>query len=237
MGLGVLLTVGTALFVAGEFSLVSVDRHAVGLANMMWSTDPWLNDGGGDGILIQGDNNEVSYNHISGSLACSRRYIYDGSAVELIGAANNRIHHNSFTGILFEISNGASIFGNAAWENGYSYPYYGGGAGITVESSGNADVHDNTVAWNATGICVISDDRGSYPHVGNYVHNNTVVMGRESYGLGWFGDPSNIQFQSTSNNRGANDVYWFPSPENSNIRYDWKGGTSSTRFSIDSGIL
>ena len=61
---------------------------------MMWSADPWLNDGGGDGVLIQGENNEVSYNHISGSLACSRRYIYDGSAVELIGAANNRIHHN-----------------------------------------------------------------------------------------------------------------------------------------------
>src|ERR687886_584710 len=29
VGLGVLLTIGTALFVAGEFSLVSVDRHAV----------------------------------------------------------------------------------------------------------------------------------------------------------------------------------------------------------------
>ena len=29
VGLGVLLTIGTALFVAGEFSLVSVDRSAV----------------------------------------------------------------------------------------------------------------------------------------------------------------------------------------------------------------
>jgi hypothetical protein len=63
--------------------------------NMMWSTDPWLNDGGGDGILIQGDNNDISYNHITGSLACSQRYIYDGSAIELIGATNNRIHHNT----------------------------------------------------------------------------------------------------------------------------------------------
>jgi hypothetical protein len=66
--------------------------------NMMWDVDPWLNDGGANGILIEGDSNDVSYNHISGSIVCSIRYPADGSAFELTGATNNRIHHNRVGG-------------------------------------------------------------------------------------------------------------------------------------------
>jgi hypothetical protein len=67
------------------------------LANnkMMFNADPFANDGGGQAILLEGDFNEVGYNRIYGSLACSTRYGIDGTAIEVYGGQNNTIHHNS----------------------------------------------------------------------------------------------------------------------------------------------
>lgn len=83
--------------------------------NMMWDVDPWANDGGANGILIEGDSNDVSYNHISGSIVCSLRYPADGSAFELTGATNNRIHHNRV--------NGNWIFAELAQSTGNIFAY------------------------------------------------------------------------------------------------------------------
>jgi len=97
--------------------------------NMMFDTDPWTNDGGGDGILIEGDSNDVSFNHIAGSYACSRRYPADGSAVELSGATNNRIHHNHIDSnwIFAEISRSSN--------NDFAY---------NVSTNGGFTVHDDS---------------------------------------------------------------------------------------------
>lgn len=55
------------------------------------------NDAGAFGVLIWGDNNDISYNHFSGMDACSYDYVRDGSAVEIYGGQNNNIHHNTAT--------------------------------------------------------------------------------------------------------------------------------------------
>jgi len=81
-----------------------------------------------------------------------------------------------------------------------------GGAGIVIASSSNAEVYHDTVAWNADGISVIAQNRGSEGRtVGNHVHDNTVVMAPPGeYLSGWFQDWAGTLFRSESSNRGAN---------------------------------
>ena len=55
---------------------------------------PAGDDSGAWGILLNGDDNEVAYNVISGSDAFSYDYVRDGAAVEIYGGRGNRIHHN-----------------------------------------------------------------------------------------------------------------------------------------------
>ncbi|HSW90009.1 MAG TPA: metallophosphoesterase, partial [Patescibacteria group bacterium] len=56
---------------------------------------------GAFGVLVHGNNNEIAFNQIDGSDACSPAYGRDGSAVEVYGsssgapgASNNAVHHN-----------------------------------------------------------------------------------------------------------------------------------------------
>ncbi|MEJ7696271.1 MAG: right-handed parallel beta-helix repeat-containing protein [Candidatus Limnocylindrales bacterium] len=62
--------------------------------NNMKDTDP-SSDAGAVGISLMGNDNEVAYNDISGSDACSRQWGRDGAAVEVFGGSRNRIHHNT----------------------------------------------------------------------------------------------------------------------------------------------
>ncbi len=55
------------------------------------------NDAGANGIVLEGDDNEIAYNQISGSDACSFDFGRDGSAVEVYGGQRNRVHHNTAT--------------------------------------------------------------------------------------------------------------------------------------------
>jgi len=114
------------------------------------------------------DSNEVSYTDGIGlwcDIACAN-----------VTISNNRIHHNTYQGINFEISNGAKIHDNALWENGWAKPVYGWGAAITISSSGNAEVYHNTVAWNYAGISVIVQNRPDAVKTTNtYVHDNVIV--------------------------------------------------------------
>jgi len=91
---------------------------------------------------------------------------------------NNRVHDNPQTGIIFEISSGAKIAGNSVWNNGKGRADWGWGAGILVQTSNNAEVDHNTVAWNYAGISIIDlTSRKDQPPslAGNSVHDNTVV--------------------------------------------------------------
>ncbi len=52
-------------------------------------------DSGAVAVAIHGDNNEVAYNLITGSDACSRQHGRDGAAVDVYGGRFNNIHHNT----------------------------------------------------------------------------------------------------------------------------------------------
>jgi hypothetical protein len=129
-----------------------------------------------------------------------------------ITISGNAVHHNSHQGILFEISTGASITGNAVWENGWSFTAWGWGGGIVVSSSAGADVSGNTVAWNADGIVVLSQNRaGSPAATNNHVHNNVVAIapqpgdGDDAYAIAWLADWSSPMFDADAGNAGADN--------------------------------
>jgi parallel beta-helix repeat protein len=136
--------------------------------------------------------------------------------------SNNRVHHNATAGLFFEVSYGAKIFGNKVWENGWGWPNWGWGAGILVSSSGGAEIYGNTVAWNADGISVISQQRSdANPVTNNYVHDNTIMATRGSDLLFWAQDWSGSLFNSASANHGATNAYWMDVSENGEARYSW----------------
>jgi parallel beta-helix repeat protein len=147
----------------------------------------------------------------------------------------NRVHDNDQSGIFFEISDGALIENNAVWNNGWTRTGWGWGAGILVSSSRNAEVRNNTVAWNADGISVISQGRGDAPGpiVGNNVHDNVVVMGpkssdsSEKMALAWLQDWGGVLYAAGSNNRGSGNRYWVTVAEPQGGRYNWNGGMST----------
>jgi hypothetical protein len=67
--------------------------------NLMYTLDAsnQSNDAGANGIVLEGDDNEIAYNQISGSDACSFDFGRDGSAIEVYGGQRNRVHHNTAT--------------------------------------------------------------------------------------------------------------------------------------------
>jgi nitrous oxidase accessory protein NosD len=153
----------------------------------------------------------------------------DGDTREIVFRAN-RIHHNTRSGIHFEISDGALIEGNAVWNNGWGFTTWGWGAGILVSTSRNVEVRNNVVAWNADGIAVISQNRTfrtiPWSATNVYVHDNDVIRQDQSDGsmlvlLGWQEDYHGMLLDPTSNNRGAANRYWYK-PEPS-ARFDWNG--------------
>jgi hypothetical protein len=176
------------------------------------------------GFLV--DANEVDHNDSVGlwcDVGCSN-----------VTFSNNRVHHNQWQGINFEISNGASIHDNVLWENGWGFPSWGWGAGIVISSSANAEVYNNTVAWNYAGISVIWQNRPDSPGpnpVGNYVHDNIIVKKTvagdfaqtfwQNLSLAWLSDGTAPLYDAASNNRGLNNRYWYDLPESMSVRYTW----------------
>jgi parallel beta-helix repeat protein len=77
--------------------------------NMMWPLDTSPgNDAGSFGVLIHGDDNEIAYNQINESAACTYDYApNDGAAIEIYGGQSNSIHHNKAVQ-----NNGFSEMGN-----------------------------------------------------------------------------------------------------------------------------
>ena len=139
----------------------------------------------------------------------------------------NRVHHNSWDGIFFEISNKVTISGNSVWENGWGHPAWGYGAGITISSSDNATVANNTVAWNARQISVISQNRNSPPHVDDVVHDNVMASGNGVLVGGWYSDNGSSLFSSTNGNHGYSDKFWVGIGEPSSNRFAWDGPRST----------
>ncbi|SEH02306.1 Right handed beta helix region [Nonomuraea solani] len=64
-------------------------------ARMSVNDDGGDNDSGAFGVLLNGDDNVVTGNTISGSFARSEDYGTDGAAVEIFGGDRNRVTHNT----------------------------------------------------------------------------------------------------------------------------------------------
>ena len=179
-------------------------------------------------------NNEVDRN-VGVGIWCD---VYCAS----ITISGNRVHDNTHQGILFEISTGASITGNAVWENGWAFTSWGWGGGIVVSSSSGADVTGNTLAWNADGIAVISQNRaGSPAATNNRVRDNVVAMapqpgdGSDKMAVAWLQDWSGVLFSSTTNVGSGND-YWASVAEPQWARFGWNGAISTlTSFNATPG--
>jgi len=141
----------------------------------------------------------------------------------------NRVGSNANAGIQFEISQGAVIEDNVVWDNGWAYSTWGWGGGILVSSSSNAEVRGNTLAWNADGIVVVSQDRGrEEPDLTHdvVVEGNTVI-GQEGNGflLAWLEDWEGGVFDDTNSNRGQGNAF---SPDSGMAcPFEWDGCRSS----------
>lgn len=176
------------------------------------------------------------------SLVATGNRVYDNAGTGFwcdVGCENatysyNRIHHNSRMGINFEISSGGRVFGNALWENGWGFSGWGWGGGIVLSSSKNVEVHDNTVAWNADGISVISANRDvgeagtDFDDVTDVrVYDNHVVVGRRSldaheYSLAWLDQKETETITDAgSGNTGSDNRYWHGETEDTRPRYSW----------------
>lgn len=138
----------------------------------------------------------------------------------------NRLSFNQRAGILFELSDGAQIIGNAAWENGWGLPSWGWGGGIVVSTSKNATVSHNTLAWNADGISVLEQDREPDLAVtGVTVSENVIALAPPiggSYALAWLSDvsPSHL-YAPVATNSGAANAYWTPLPDSGAVQFGW----------------
>jgi hypothetical protein len=120
--------------------------------------------------------------------------------------------------IVFEISEGALIQGNAIWGA------TGGWPGIYVESSGNAEVRWNVVGSSSRGFQAYLETRCCIPAQGAsniYLHDNAFIMDSpgDDYAILW-GDSGTNQITSSSN-RGVNNSVWYPTPENGQSRFRW----------------
>ncbi|GGK93346.1 hemolysin [Sphaerisporangium melleum] len=84
---GVWVTPGAADNVLRNSQMIGNDRMSVDDAEPD-------NDSGAFGVLLNGDDNRVVGNLITGSYAASRDYVADGAAVEIYGGDRNVVAHN-----------------------------------------------------------------------------------------------------------------------------------------------
>jgi hypothetical protein len=213
---------------------------------------------GGDGT--NGQNNSVTNSHIynnntggfdpeweSGGLKATRQtnLLLDGNEVNNnIGPglwcdiycrnttySNNRVHDNSYAGIMEEVSYGAKIIGNVVWRNGAGKADWGWGAGILVSSSTGTEVANNTLAWNArSGVSIISQNRSDWPAVvppvNISVHDNQTFAIDNTWLMFWAQDWAGPLFAASSNSHGANNSYYMSYAEDGRWRFSWSTNQS-----------
>lgn len=163
---------------------------------------------------------------------------------EDITISNNRVHGNTRSGIIYELSFRGRIHGNVVSHNGSGFDAWGFGAGIMVQNSSDVEVFDNVVAWNPDGITVISQNRGEQRWnnvTGNWIHDNTIISdhdgGWNTYALGWLEDWNGVMGDGSSNNRGSDNRFWFSTAEGPELRYRWCGDGywTASDFSVSPG--
>ena len=157
------------------------------------------------------------------------------SSVEI---ARNRVHHQPGQGIRVEITKNFDVHDNVLWENGWGEGDSYNGTGITVAGSHDGTIKDNVLAWNASGIAVVQQNRErveeqSYDAVRNVrlIRNRIIqdeipgsshhaaVLWNKDHGAAMRGVPSLLD--PAANNGGAEGKYWFDEPEGRTARFKW----------------
>lgn len=142
------LSVGIEVARGAHHNSISFNRLTD--VNIMFTLTPRTrnddDDAGAQAVLLEGDSNDVGYNTITGSLACSYDYGTDGAAVEVFGGQNNVIHHNnaSANDIFTELGNARSA------NNVYSYNVNVGTNILTTRGGGRWGPVTGTKLYNNT---------------------------------------------------------------------------------------
>ena len=149
------------------------------------------------------------------------------TSVEVSG---NRVHHQPRQGIRVEITKNFSVHDNVVWENGWGEGDSYSGAGIVVAGSRNGTVNDNVLAWNASGIGVVQQDRRgaeeqSYDATTKVVLTGNRIIADEVPGsanhAAVFWNGTSGLYAPGSNNGGSDNAYWFDGPEGETRRFKW----------------
>jgi nitrous oxidase accessory protein NosD len=147
---------------------------------------------------------------------------------------DNRVWANAYAGIFVEASRDVAVDGNVAWDNGWAPEgaAWGFGGGITLSSSDHVSVSGNTVAWNADGITILSQDRpDDRDHVGIDVADNVIVQApivndpRSTYVLAWLADWNGPLFGSESGNTSRHNGIWELRHDDPAMSFAWDGTT------------
>jgi hypothetical protein len=199
----------------------SIDHNAFSNVNMMFTLTPRTvnqdDDGGAQAILLEGDNNDVGYNTVSGSISCSYDYGTDGAVVEIYGGGHNTIHDNASdtTDIFSEISL-ASAVGNT-----FSYNIANGHAGMTVhgETSGTKiynSVFYSTGGWGDNGVVCGGCNASKLTFKNNIVWgigglSTSGAVVDEGYNVFWASNGSPyLDFAKSSTDEVANPMFVIP---------------------------
>jgi hypothetical protein len=191
--------------------------HNVLLNNNMKKEDPTIPDtSGATGIAVQGDDNDIGYNEISGSNSCSRVYGHDGGAIDIFKGQRNRIHHN-----ISRNNHNFSELGNArSVDTTYAY---------NLVTASIAQAHFLTTRG--------AKDTRWGPVYGTRLFNNTVYLsGTDSWGVNCALGCNASVLTLRDNIIWANGtVGWSDAPfaESNNI-YWRAGGAPKVRFAISS---
>jgi hypothetical protein len=171
--------------------------------------EPPNSGGGAVGINLQGDDNDVSYNDISGSDACSTTYGRDGSAVEIFRGRRNRVHHNTAVdnNTFIEFGNKNSADTTVAYNKVYSSLKSAGflmtrGAGDTSWGPVyGTKAYNNSVYLTGSSSYAIQCIKGCNASVLSLRNNIIVSQYYVGYSDAAFDEGNNVYWQPQGNPR------------------------------------
>lgn len=245
------LTLGDALVAedndvhhAGQLGIGSNDARVEILSNRVYENntegfDPGWEAGGMK--VAQAKTARISGNevHHNGDIGIWTDVVNGGQdSVEVSG---NRVHHHPRQGIRVEITKNFAVHDNVLWENGWGEGDSYTGAGIVVAGSRDGTVEGNVLAWNASGIGVVQQDRRgpeeqSYDATTGIVLKGNRVVVDEDPGASnraavfWNEDPGAVAAGApgiharTAANTGAGGAYWYDGAEGRTTRFKWAYG-------------
>jgi parallel beta-helix repeat protein len=205
---------------AGSGSIIRSNEIAYGnTERYCYSAACGLGEAGGVKFAANVRNTVFDHNVVHDNFGKGVHYDIDCSNNT---ASNNRIYDNARMGLHMELCYSGKIFGNVIYDNGYATPEEG--AGLVVHASENIEIYGNTVAYNPGGIVVVNRDRPNHTLVHDVVVHNNTIISQDGYGaLVWERSDGGDMFAPSADNRGRDNLYYYPVAENGRTRFAWDG--------------